>query len=64
MQMTEANSDSLRQEMQDIKKLLILQLLATGYQQKHLAAALNVSEATLSRMLPKGLPKNSARNAA
>jgi hypothetical protein len=61
--MAERGSEPLLHEMQEIKKLLILQLLATGYQQKHLAAALNVSEATLSRMLPKGLPKNLSRKA-
>ena len=62
--MTKDSVDPLLQEMQEIKKLLILQLLAIGYQQKHLAAALNVSDATLSRMLPKGLPKNLSRTAA
>jgi DNA-binding transcriptional regulator LsrR (DeoR family) len=59
--MTKDGVDPLLQEMQEIKKLLILQLLAIGYQQKHLAAALGVSDATLSRMLPKGLPKNLSR---
>jgi DNA-binding transcriptional regulator LsrR (DeoR family) len=48
---------NLVQELLDIKKLLILQSLALGYQQRHLAATLGVSEATLSRMLPRGLPK-------
>lgn len=48
---------TLVQEMQAVKKLLILQALAMGYQQNHIAAALGVSDATLSRMLPKGLPK-------
>jgi len=41
------------EELRSIKMLLILQALAIGYQQKHIAAALDVSEATLSRMLPK-----------
>lgn len=52
--------NALVQEMQAIKKLLMLQTLAMGYQQNHLAAALGVSEATLSRMLPKGMPKISS----
>jgi len=54
---TEDNAKALLQEMQAIKKLLMLQSLAMGYKQKHLAGALGVSEATLSRMLPRGLPK-------
>jgi DNA-binding transcriptional regulator LsrR (DeoR family) len=32
-----------------------------GRQQKHIAAALGVSDATLSRMLPKGLAKEIAK---
>jgi DNA-binding transcriptional regulator LsrR (DeoR family) len=35
--------------------------MASGCQQKHVAAALGVSEATLSRMLPKALGKELAR---
>jgi DNA-binding transcriptional regulator LsrR (DeoR family) len=51
---TSAGSDALLQEMQSVKKLLMLQLLAMGCKQRNLAALLGVSEATLSRMLPKG----------
>jgi hypothetical protein len=54
---THEDAEALVQEMQAVKKLLMLQLLAIGYKQKDLAAALEVSEATLSRMLPKGLSK-------
>lgn len=53
------NEDGLKvlvQEMQWVRKLLTLQVLAAGYKQKHIAAALGVSEATMSRMMPKGLP--------
>jgi hypothetical protein len=53
--MTDKLLDDLVSELRDIKKLLMLNSLAMGYQQKHLAAALGVSAATLSRMLPKGL---------
>jgi len=53
---SEDNLKALIEETVAVKKLLMLQLLATGYKQKHLAAALGVSEATLSRMLPRGLP--------
>lgn len=38
--MADDDISPLLQEMQEIKKLLMLQLLATGYQQKHLAALL------------------------
>ena len=56
--MIENNTQALIEEMQAIKKLLMLQLLAMGYKQKHIAAALGVSPATLSRMLPKGFSKD------
>jgi DNA-binding transcriptional regulator LsrR (DeoR family) len=52
---------SLADEMRSIKMLLILQALASGCQQKHIAAALGVSEPTLSRMLPKGFAKEIAK---
>jgi hypothetical protein len=41
----------------------MLQALAAGYKQKHIAATLGVSPATMSRM-PKGLPtlKGAAEN--
>lgn len=57
------NTDSaaLADEMRSVKMLLILQALASGCQQKHIAAALGVSEPTLSRMLPKGFAKEIAR---
>jgi hypothetical protein len=47
-------------ELRSVKMLLILQALATGCQQKHIAAAFGVSDATLSRMLPKGFAKEIA----
>jgi DNA-binding NarL/FixJ family response regulator len=49
------------EELRSVKMLLILQALATGCQQKHIAAALGVSEATLSRMFPKGFAKEIAK---
>lgn len=54
--MPEYNLQALIEETVAVKKLLMLQLLAMGYKQKHLAATLGVSAATLNRMLPKGLP--------
>jgi len=59
--MTNGDSKALIEEMQAVKKLLMLQLLAMGYKQKHIASALGVSEATLSRMLPKGLSKDTPK---
>jgi predicted transcriptional regulator len=59
--MNDANGKALVEEMQAIKKLLMLQLLAMGYKQKRIAAALGVSDATLSRMLPKGLSKDAPK---
>jgi DNA-binding transcriptional regulator LsrR (DeoR family) len=51
----------LLQEIRAVKMMLILKALAQGCQQKHVAAALGVSEATLSRMFPKGFAKEIAK---
>jgi DNA-binding transcriptional regulator YdaS (Cro superfamily) len=51
------DDDALASELRSVKMLLILQALAIGCQQKHVAAALGVSEPTLSRMFPKGFAK-------
>jgi DNA-binding transcriptional regulator LsrR (DeoR family) len=59
--MAAATDNLLAAEMRDVKMLLVLQALATGCQQKHIAAALDISEATLSRMLPKGFAKEIAK---
>ena len=59
--MADEKSGELLEELRAVKMLLILQAMASGCQQKHVAAALGVSEATLSRMLPKGLGKELAR---
>ena len=53
--------ESLTAEIRSVKMLLILQALALGCQQKHVAAALDVSDATLSRMFPKGFAKELAK---
>lgn len=54
--MADDGSGSVK-EMRDIKKLLMLQLLAIGYTQRDLAAALGVSVGKVNGMLPKGLSK-------
>jgi DNA-binding NarL/FixJ family response regulator len=53
--MDDEHLKTLIQETQWVRKLLVLQVLASGYKQKHIAAALGVSPATMSRMIPKGL---------
>jgi len=52
---------SIAEELRGIKMLLVLQSLALGCQQKHVAAALGVSDATLSRMFPKGFARDLAK---
>jgi predicted transcriptional regulator len=49
--------DELATEMKSVKMLLILQLLRSGVKQSQIAAVLGVSDATMSRMLPKGTAK-------
>ena len=54
--MNDEDLKTLVQETQWVRKLMMLQVLAAGYKQKHIASALGVSPATMSRMMPKGLP--------
>ena len=53
--------EALVEEVRAVKMLLILQALLLGCQQKHVAATLGVSDATLSRMFPKGFAKEMAK---
>ena len=55
--MVDLNS-ALLEEIKSVKLLLILQLLRSGATQSQIATLLGVSDATMSRMLPKGLSKN------
>ena len=48
--MAAQTESSLVADLHDVKMLLVLQALASGCQQKHIAAALGVSEATVSGM--------------
>jgi len=59
--MQENANQTLADDIRSVKMLLILQALASGCQQKHIAAALGISDATLSRMLPKGFAKEIAK---
>ena len=56
--MSDSEGQALLEEMQAIKRLLILQLMASGYKQKDIATVLGISPATMSRMLPKGCSKD------
>lgn len=51
-------ADDLLSEMRSLKMLLILQLLRQGVRQGQIASVLGISDATMSRMLPKGIAKN------
>lgn len=51
-------------ELRSVKMLLILQLLRSGVRQSQIAAMLGISEATMSRMLPKGTSKSVSRKGA
>lgn len=50
--------DSVAAELRDIKRLLIPQLLEGSSTQSRIASMLEVSPATMSRMMPKGLSKS------
>lgn len=57
-------ADEQLKELRAIKMLMVLHLIRQGVKQSQIAALLGVSEATMSRMLPRGvskaLPKGSA----
>jgi DNA-binding NarL/FixJ family response regulator len=53
----DADMKMLLQEMEWVRKLLVLQLLISGCKQTEIAAALGISNATMTRMMPKGLAK-------
>jgi len=59
--MAAKTESSLASDLHDVKMLLVLQALASGCQQKHIAAALGVSDATVSGMFPKGFAKEIAK---
>jgi|TARA_R100000005_G_C4872451_1_gene128233 predicted transcriptional regulator len=59
--MNNNDSKALLTEMQALKRLLVLQLMTQGVKQRQIAGFLGISEATMSRMLPKGALKPSSR---
>lgn len=61
--MAKTNPDSESPELAElvsIKRLLVFALLKSGATQNEVAAALGVGQATVSRMFPGGLPKQSS----
>lgn len=50
--------DELVSLLRDVKRLIVLQLLENGTPQGRIASMLEISPATMSRMLPKGLSKS------
>jgi DNA-binding NarL/FixJ family response regulator len=53
--MNDEIAKQLLEETRSVKMLQILQLLSMGMKQKQIALMLGISDATMSRMLPKGL---------
>lgn len=64
MQRVAKDNDNLFAEMKALKMLMILQLLRSGVRQSQIAAMLGISDATMSRMLPKGITKSVSKGAA
>lgn len=53
--MNEEGTKALISELRSVKMLLVLQLLEMGVKQRQIALMLGISEATMSRLIPKGL---------
>lgn len=47
--------------LEDIKRLLILQLMVSGIQSQHIAVALGTSNSSITRLVPARLVKNNNR---
>jgi predicted XRE-type DNA-binding protein len=47
--------EQMAEDLDAIKRLLILALLRDGAKQEHIASALRVSQSTISKMFPGGL---------
>ena len=52
----DAPTDPIWKELNDLKRLFLLQLVRDGASQQQLADALGVAQSTVSRMLPKSPP--------
>lgn len=57
-----ADSDQVVTQLEDLKRLAILQLLTSGVQSGHIAKALGVHSSAISRMLPaRQIKKHASR---
>ncbi len=55
--MTEDQADIIIKELEMLRKMRFFELVDKGYSQAQLALVLGVSQPTISRMVPKILPK-------
>jgi predicted transcriptional regulator len=55
--MKEEQANQIIKELEMLRKLRIMELFDKGYSQAQLAQVLGVSQPTISRMVPKILPK-------
>lgn len=55
--MTEEQAGVIIKELEMLRKLKIMELFDKGYSQAQLAQVLGVSQPTISRMVPKILPR-------
>jgi predicted transcriptional regulator len=54
---TDEQAAAILKELEMLRKLKLLEFLDKGYSQGQLAQVLGVSQPTISRMVPKVLPK-------
>lgn len=59
--MSDKQANEVSSQLEGIKRLLIMMLIDKGFKQGQIAAALAISDATLSTMFPKGLLKDAKR---
>lgn len=57
--MTDEQAGAILKELENLRKLKMLELIEKGYSQAQLAQVLGVSQPTISRMVPKINPKRS-----
>jgi predicted transcriptional regulator len=55
--MTDEQASAILKELEMLRKLKMIELLDKGYSQGQLAHVLGVSQPTISRMVPKIVPK-------
>ncbi|MFD9899872.1 Trp family transcriptional regulator [Mesorhizobium sp. NPDC059025] len=53
---------AILEELEALKKLMVLNMLEKGYSQSQIALTLGVGQATISRMFPNGVLKNRNRS--